>query len=81
MPVPPVEVDEVHDVAGREPIDEVAGRAADDERQADARQPLFGAAASRVQRERRQRRRWRRSTSTTVLNGKSAAFSKPNAAP
>ena len=41
--VAPVDVDEVDDVAGDRAIDEVAERAAEDQREPVARQPLVGA--------------------------------------
>ena len=54
---PPVDVDEVHDVAGDRAIDQVAERAAEDQRQAETRQPLVGAELPRVERNRDQRDR------------------------
>ena len=42
VPAAPVDVHEVDDVAGVQPIDQIAERAAENEREADARQPLVG---------------------------------------
>ena len=51
----PVDVDEVHDVADDRAIDEVAERAAEDQRQPEARQPLVEAELRRVGGDRDQR--------------------------
>ena len=54
---PPVDVDEVDDRAVDDAIDQVAGRAADDQRQADAGDQLMVREAGRVQADADQRRR------------------------
>ena len=59
---PPVDVDEIDHRAGDDPVEEVAGGAADDQRQADACHQLMMRQARRVQPdadERGRRDRWR----------------------
>ena len=68
----PVHVDEVDDVAGDGAVDQVADRAAEDQRQAEARQPLVEAELRRVGRDGDERQRRDRRSSRAVLNGKSA---------
>ena len=58
--VAPVHVDEVHDVAGHRAVDEIAERAAEDQRQPEARQPLVEAELARVE------RRWRPARSAAM---------------
>ena len=78
---PPVHVDEIDDRSDDDAIDEVAGGAADDERQPDARHDLMARQAGRVDADADERRRSRSARSATVLNGKSDALRMPNAAP
>src|SRR5687767_12783842 len=57
VPVAPVDVDEIDDVAGAKPVDQVASRAADDQCQADACEELSGREGRRVDGEGQQRHR------------------------
>ena len=80
VPIPPVEVHEIDNVARSQPIDEVAGGTADDERQAQPCQALFSGQRRTVQ-DNAPSASVATIESTTVLNGNSAAFINPNAAP
>ena len=55
--VAPVDVDEIDDRSGDDAVDEVAGGAADDQRQADARDQLMVREARRVEADADERRR------------------------
>ena len=77
----PVDVDEIDDVAGDGAVDQVAERAAEDEREPEARHPLVEPELRRVGGDRHQRDRGDADHHQPVCTGKSAAFSSPNAAP
>ena len=74
---PPVEVEEVQHVAEQDPVDQVAGRAADDERQPEPRQPLFRRAAWPTYTVSPTSAAVCTSASTAVLNGKVDAVQQP----
>ena len=75
--VAPVDVDEVDDVAGHRAIDQVAERAAEDQRQAEARQPLVEARAASRRRRSRPARSPAMPIISTALNGKVRGVEQP----